>query len=222
MAWIILQIEPKLLYIIGNRAHPEVVWNKLRDSFPKKSCSNKLRLKRKLCNMRLKQSDELKNVWKISLKYFIHLLWQEMWMILIKDEDRVIKQLKMKIESSNYLKIIQLLWQLSGRWKSSNAETVTGRFLHEERKRKECDGNSGESKSLVSMNFTSKVLICFECGKLGHIRKNCYVLIEKKYIYSPPNRTKANIVWKNRYNTEDDVILIATKVMDTHKHIFEE
>ena len=59
LATIVLAIEPKLLYLIGDPSDPHEVWKRLQDTFQKKTWANKLRLKRKLYNMKLKSGDSL-------------------------------------------------------------------------------------------------------------------------------------------------------------------
>lgn len=48
LATIVLSVEPKLLYLLGDPTDPQVVWSKLSSIFQKKSWSNKLRLRKRL------------------------------------------------------------------------------------------------------------------------------------------------------------------------------
>lgn len=48
LATIVLAIDPKLLYLLGDPNDPVLVWKKLADQYQKKSWANKLELKRKL------------------------------------------------------------------------------------------------------------------------------------------------------------------------------
>ena len=61
LAIIVLAIEAKLLYIVGDPVDPLVVWNKLRDTFQRKTWSNKLRLRRRLYGMKLKDGQNLQD-----------------------------------------------------------------------------------------------------------------------------------------------------------------
>ena len=54
---IVLAVEQKLLYLIGDPKDPTVVWQKLQDTFQEKTLRNNFRLKRKLHDMRLKPGD---------------------------------------------------------------------------------------------------------------------------------------------------------------------
>ena len=86
LAIIVLAIDPKFLYIIGDPVDPKIVWQQLQDTFQKKTWANKLRLKRKLYNMRLKPGDSLQE----HLKAFVE-LFSELAVIgdAINEEDRV-------------------------------------------------------------------------------------------------------------------------------------
>ena len=51
-AILVLIINQNLLYIIGDPVDPKIVWEKLRDTYQKKSWANKLRLKRETVSRR--------------------------------------------------------------------------------------------------------------------------------------------------------------------------
>ena len=59
LAIIVLAIEPKLLYLIGNPEDPVVVWKKLTNQFQKKTWANKLELRRKLFFLRLEDGGSI-------------------------------------------------------------------------------------------------------------------------------------------------------------------
>ena len=46
LAIIVLAVDPKFLYLLGDPEEPATVWKKLQDSFQKKTWANKLRLKK--------------------------------------------------------------------------------------------------------------------------------------------------------------------------------
>ena len=69
LATIVLAVEPKLLYLLGDPDDPAVVWEKLQNTFQRKTWANKLRLRRKLYSLRLKNGDDL----KLHLKTFTEL-----------------------------------------------------------------------------------------------------------------------------------------------------
>ncbi|KAF2349145.1 Zinc finger CCHC-type [Trinorchestia longiramus] len=59
-------------------------------------------------------------------------------------------------------------------------EVVTGRLLNEERRQRGGPGTSDSSeKLLVSFKRNKKLIKCFECGKEGHIKRQCRVYEER-------------------------------------------
>jgi len=61
LATIVLAIDPKLLYLVGDPTDPVEVWKKLQDTFQKMTWANKLRLKRKLYNMKMSPVESLQS-----------------------------------------------------------------------------------------------------------------------------------------------------------------
>lgn len=126
LAIIVIALQPKLLYMIGHPKDPKVVWEKLQDTFQKKSWVNKLRLKRKLHNMKLKPGDDL----HVHLKTFVD-IFEELAVVgdPIQDEDRVINLLVSL--SDDYSTLVTALEAME---KVPSWESVTERLLHEEEK----------------------------------------------------------------------------------------
>ena len=56
---IVLCISPDQLYLVGQPTDPHVVWTTLQEAFQKNTWSNKLRLKKKLYNLKLKGAENL-------------------------------------------------------------------------------------------------------------------------------------------------------------------
>ena len=174
LAQIVLHISPNLLYIIGDPTDPVIVWKKLQDVFQRKTWANNLRLRKRLYSMKLMPGDDL----QAHLKIFIE-LFDDLAVIgdAIEEEDRVINLLASLPESYG-----TLVTALEASDKVPTWEAVTERLLHEESKHK---GNavadaSVEEKVLFTRNKSHrKPPKCFECGKIGHVRKNCYALMDK-------------------------------------------
>lgn len=59
LATIVLSVDPKLLYLLGEPEDPVLVWKKLADQFQKKTWANKLALRRQLYSTRLKEGESL-------------------------------------------------------------------------------------------------------------------------------------------------------------------
>ena len=172
LAIIVLSISAKLLYIIGDPDDPKKVWEKLRDTYQKKSWANKLRLKRRLYNMKLKPSESLQQ----HLKNFIE-IFDELAVIgeALAEEDKVISLLASLPDTFSVL-----VTTLEAMDKVPSWEDVMERLLHEnEKMTSKKESSSSEDKVLYSKRFNN-TRKCFECNEPGHIRKNCKLLKKSK------------------------------------------
>ena len=188
---IVLGVDPKLLYLLGDPQDPAEVWELLCNQFQKRSWSNKLALKRKLYGLRLKDQDSVQEHFKSMIEIF-----DELAVIgdPVEEEDKVVQILTSLPESE-----------------VPRLEIVTERILNEERKRKEkCSSsggpsNSGENALLANNNHgktRSTVRTCYYCGRPGHIKINCDDL--KKKIEEIENMKKREHAVANfSYNQED-------------------
>ena len=57
-----LSVHPSPLYLLGDPEDPVAVWKKLSDQFQKKSWANKLSLRRRLNNLRLKEGNSMSSL----------------------------------------------------------------------------------------------------------------------------------------------------------------
>ena len=87
LAIIVLSVDPSLLYLLGDPEDPVAVWKKLSDQFQKKTWANKLSLRRRLNNLRLKDGDSMSNHIKAMTEIF-----NELAVIgaAMEDEDKVV------------------------------------------------------------------------------------------------------------------------------------
>lgn len=167
LATIVLAIDPKLLYLLGDPSDPAVVWTTLQNVFMKKTWSNKLRLKKKLYNLKLIPGGNLQE----HLKEFVE-LFGELAVIdsALEEEDRVITLLASLPD--NFSTIVTTLEALDAvpTW-----DVVTERLLHEDAKM-QGNFNVSENQALVSSKpvYKKKVIVCHFCNKSGHIKKNCF------------------------------------------------
>ena len=90
LATIVLAVDPKLLYIIGDPEEPAACWKKIEDTFQKKTWSNKLRLRKKLYGLKLADSGNLQDHLKSLVEIFDSLAVVG---APIEDEDKVINLL---------------------------------------------------------------------------------------------------------------------------------
>ena len=71
LATIVLSVEPTLLYFLGpDPEDPAAVWKKLADQFQKKTWANKLTLRRKLHNLKLKDGQSVQKHVKALTEIF--------------------------------------------------------------------------------------------------------------------------------------------------------
>ena len=208
LASIVLTIDPKILYLIGDPTDPASVFKKLQDTFQKKSWSNKFRLKQSLYNLRLSNDGGLQEHLRKMMNIF-----DEMAVVgnPVEDEDKVICLL-----SSLPGKFSTLVTALEASDTVPSWDSVVERLLHHESKRSLGHSNNDDNAMVVNRpnnhynKFPKNNSGCFECGRQGHIRKNCYKFIAKQKKKSgdgtKPGASKVNVVENSR---KDDVILYA-------------
>ena len=152
--------------------------------------------------MKLKAGDSL----QLHLKSFTE-LFEELAVIgdAIEEEDRVINLLASLPDS--YSILVTALEALD---KVPSWEAVTEWLLHEEEKSSkpsdEVRSRPIENSSLVVKQKVRKPPKCYKCGRTGHIKKNCYVRIEKSVNEgrdSRPNKGQANIAAKVTSSDEE-------------------
>ena len=98
LAIIVLSVDPSLLYLLGDPEDPVAVWKKLSDQFQKKTWTNKLSLRRRLNNLRLKDGDSTSNHIKAMTEIF-----NELAVIgaAVEDEDKIVTLLASLSEAYN-------------------------------------------------------------------------------------------------------------------------
>ena len=145
LATVVLAVDPKLLYLIGEPADPVEVWTKLQDCFQKKSWSNKLSLKKKLYSLKLQEGGDLQMHLKVMIELFDAL---SVVGAPVNDEDRVISLL-----SSLPAKYDTLVTMLEALDSIPSWETVTERLRHEDQKHK---GDYESEKAMYSKRHPKK------------------------------------------------------------------
>ena len=175
LAIIVLSIDPSLLYLIGEPINPRVVWKKLSDQFQQKTWSNRLSLRRKLINLRLKDDGSVTSHIKEMTELF-----QELAMIgsAVDEEDQVVSLLASLPDSFD-----MLVTALESQSEVPKFELVIERLIHEESKlRTKISVAEEESLALTTRaegnkpyKGTSWSVKCFHCAG-SHYIKNCPVL----------------------------------------------
>ena len=167
LATIVLAVEPSLLYLIGDPEDPVVVCRKLQDQFQKKTWANKLALRRKLHSLQLRDGNSVQDHVKAMIELF-----NELAIVgdVIEEEDRVVYMLASLPDSFN-----TLVTALEANEEVPKMEIVTERILYAESKQKEKlnSDTSGEKAMTTRQQFNRRGPKCHQCGKYGHIKKNC-------------------------------------------------
>ena len=204
LAQIVLHVDTKLLYLLGDPTCPVEVWKKIQDTFQKKSWSNKLRLRKRLYNLKLKPNDDL----QAHLKNFVE-VFEALAVIgdAVEEEDRVISLLASLPDS--YSTLVTALESLE---KVPTWAMVTEKLIHFEDKLKSAESEFPEEKVLYTKkryhNYSKKNSYkCYECGGENHIRKNCPSLKQrKKNFHGKP------VVNTVSSNDNEGIILLASSV----------
>ena len=170
LAIIVLSIEPKLLYLIGEPTSPIVVWRTLADQFQKKTWANKLHLRKRLYAMRLKDGGSVQEHVRTMTELF-----NELSVIgdAITDEDRVVHLLASLPDSYNVL-----VTALEACAEVPRMEVVTERLLHEERKSTDGEPSSSSGakegdKAMMVKRQKYRGPKCYGCKQFGHIKRDC-------------------------------------------------
>ncbi|KAK4324010.1 hypothetical protein Pmani_005322 [Petrolisthes manimaculis] len=170
LAIVVLSVDPKLLYLLGEPEDPKKVWNKLADQFQKKTWSNKLQLRRRLYSLRLKEGGSVQEHIKIITEIFneLSVIGDQM-----NEEDRVVHLLASLPESYD-----MLVTALEANSEIPKMEFVTEKILHEERKSlvKDNDGINVKQEKAFYGKESRKTIKCHHCGKEGHIKRYCWTL----------------------------------------------
>ena len=167
-----LSVDPTLLYLLDGIDDPKEAWKKLNDQFCKKTWANKLELRKKLHTLRLKEGESVQEHIRQMTELFRGLAEMDS---PLTEEDKVVYLLASLPESFSVL-----VTALEASPEVPKMEVVTERLLHEERKLISRTG-AGEEKAMTAKDKRPrKKGPCHHCGKLGHYKRDCWKLAEKK------------------------------------------
>ncbi len=173
LALVVLSIDLRLLYLIGEPDNPATVWTMLKEQFMKMTWANKLELRRKLHSLRLKEGSSVKNHIRELTELFHALAEQD---APLSEEDRVIYLLASLPESFN-----EIVTAFKANDKIPKMVIVTERLLYEERK-VSIHGEVNQSGEKVMTTKTKKFQKkgpCHHCGRMGHCKRDCWELKSK-------------------------------------------
>ena len=185
---VLSSVDPSLLYLLGDPEDPVAVWKKLSDQFQKKTWANKLSLRRRLNNLRLKDGDSMSNHIKAMTEIF-----NELAVIgaAMEDEDKVVTLLASLPEAYN-----MLVTALEASTEVPHMKVVIERLLYEEKKLGEREKSPIPSSTVMvasdHIKGNKKFIKCHHCGKLGHIRHFCKDLNKDKSKKEPGNQRNKN------------------------------
>ena len=166
LATIVLAVDPSLLYLLGDPQDPAAVWDQLSNQFQRRTWANKLRLRKKLFTMRLKEGESMKEHIKQMTEVFGELAVID---AAVSDEDKVVHLLASLPDSYDVL----VTALESGSENIPALEVVTERLLREEQKLK---GKEASDDCLVAGSkhgAGKKTFTCHYCGKPGHYKRDC-------------------------------------------------
>ena len=163
LAYIVLNVDSTLLYLIGDPVDPVEVWEKLQDQFQRKTWANKLSLRRKLYSLKLKEDgsvqDHIKSM--VEIVDALSVMGDH-----VEEEDRVVHILASLPDSFG-----MLVTALEANSEVPAMEVVIERLLHEEKKMVEKDSHKDATCHDAFVGRHQKA--CYNCGRPGHIRRYC-------------------------------------------------
>ena len=192
MATIRLCLADDVMYHVMDEESPAEVWLKLESRYMSKSLTNKLYLKQKLYGLKMSEGSDLSQHINLFNQIIGDLRRVD---VKFEDEDKALMLLNSISNIPTYENLITTLtWgketleleditsALLGfhQRKKASDETSQGEGLvvkgNQERGRNKFRNGSSNNKSR-SKSRKRKDIICFKCGKKGHIKRDC---LEKK------------------------------------------
>jgi hypothetical protein len=182
-----LCLSDSILLNVSEEATAKDLWEKLGKLYQSKSLVNKLFLRKKLYNLRMRDGDSVAEHLNAFNTMVSQLVSVE---IKILDEDKCISLLCSLLDSWDSLVVA-----IGSNTTSLKFEEVVSSLLSEEMRRKNMEGHStdtlfarGRSHERNRSNFSSGrskspgkfVRVCWRCGKEGHYKKQCRSKVEKK------------------------------------------
>jgi hypothetical protein len=188
-----LCLSDSVLLNVSEEATTKDLWEKLGKLYQSKSLVNKLFLRKKLYNLRMRDGDlvaEHLNAFNTVVSQLVSVE------IKISDEDKCISLLCSLSDSWDSLVVA-----IGSNTTSLKFEEVVSSLLSEEMRRKNMEGHStdalfarGRSQERNRSNFSSGrfkskgrskspgkfVRVCWRCEKEGHYKKQCRSKVEKK------------------------------------------
>lgn len=165
-----LSLAKNVLANVQKVSNAKELWEKLEGLYQAKGISNRLLLKEKFHNLRMgndtKISDHLSNINEIVSEL-------EAIGVKIEEEDVALRLIWSLPSSYELIKPVLIYGK-----ETLSFDEVASKILSEERRMKSDEGMSTNSIMAVrsgthaNKNYKKKV-VCWKCGKSGHVKKNC-------------------------------------------------
>ena len=187
LSTIVMAVSVSQLYLITSCDNPRQAWDALKNHFERDTLANKLLLKKKYFRMEMKETASA----EAHLKEMKELTDKLAAVgAPIAEEDQVVTLL-----GSLPKKYSTLVTALEARRDNLSLSYVQEALLHEEQKLSESpslsDSSQADQKALVGKR---RPVRCYECGEIGHIRRNCPMLKKAKHNASPTNQDDSETV----------------------------
>lgn len=165
-----LCLAKNVLANVQNLSSAKQLWEKLEGLYQAKGISNRLLLKEQFHNLRMdegtKISDHLSTLNNIVSEL-------ESIKVEIDDEDKALRLILSLPPSYVHLKPVLMYGK-----ESLSFEEVATKIISEERRMKNDESTSSSSMLLTrsganGKKIHAKNLVCWECGKPGHVKRNC-------------------------------------------------
>ena len=187
-----LLVEDNQLIHVRKLNTAKQYWEALKSYHEKSSLTNKVFLLKKLCKMRLSQDGDM----EVHITEMLEIVDKLVNLGETLAENLTVALLLCSLPDS----YDTLITALESRPEEDlTLELVKEKCIQEHKRRNEStDAAPDESALKVSHNKVNKSkLKCFHCGKIGHIKRNCFLLNNNKY-----RKETANIACDDRVNVQ--------------------
>jgi len=168
LANIVLAVDPKIYYILGDPKDPQEAWMKIQNQYEGNTFQNRFKLRNQLYHMRLNENEDMNNHIKNMTEIFDKL---SVMGESLQEEDKVIHILSSLPKSFNVL-----VTAIVAQEKVPKLEFIYERLKHHSQITKNSEND--EQKALL-LKINKSLLKCSFCHKKGHIKDNCWSLKNK-------------------------------------------
>ena len=174
LSTIVMSISPEQLYLITSCESAKDAWDNLKQQFESNTLQNKLLLKKQYFRAEMSES--------LSLEKHLKAMKELMDKLAavgspISEEDQIVTLL-----GSLPMKYNAIVTALEARGDDLKLQFVQQALLNEEQKFVKPEGDSLlVAQAVIPKKSKSKSkIVCYHCGKQGHIKKNCIEFKKKK------------------------------------------